>query len=75
VVTGIERRLKTNGYWAGTMADWSREPYLIEHTRTYLADYKTLTPEDVRRAVAKWVADEGDWSILVLPAKTANSVN
>ncbi len=75
VVTGIERRLKTNAYWAGAMEDWSREPYLIEHTRTYLADYRSLTPEEVRAAVAKWVADEGDWSILILPAKTANSVN
>jgi zinc protease len=74
VVTGIERRLKTNAYWSGTMEDWSREPYLIEHSRTYLADYKSLTPEEVRSAMAKWVADEGDWSILVLPAKTANGV-
>ena len=75
MVSGIERRLRTNGYWSGTMEDWSREPYLIEHTRTYLADYKSLTPEEVRSAVAKWVTDEGDWSILILPAKTANSVN
>jgi zinc protease len=75
VVTGIERRLKTNAYWAGAMEDWSREPWLIEHARTYLADYRSLTPEEVRSAVAKWVADEGDWSILVLPAKTANSVD
>jgi zinc protease len=75
VVSGIERRLKTNAYWAGTMEDWSREPYLIEHSRTYLADYRSLTPEEVRAAMAKWVADEGDWSILVLPAKPANSVN
>jgi zinc protease len=75
VVTGIERRLKTNAYWAGAMEDWSREPRLIEHARTYLADYRSLTPEEVRSAVAKWVTDEGDWSILVLPAKTANSVN
>jgi zinc protease len=75
VVTGIERRLKTNAYWAGAMEDWSRESYLIEHARTYLADYKSLTPEEVRSAVAKWVADEGDWSILILPAKTADGVN
>jgi zinc protease len=75
VVTGIERRLKSNAYWAGAMEDWSREPYLIEHARTYLADYKSLTPEEVRVAVAKWVADEGDWSILVLPAKTPDSVH
>jgi zinc protease len=75
VVTGIERRLKTNAYWAGAMEDWSREPYLIEHARTYLADYKSLTPEEVRLAMAKWVADEGDWSILVLPAKAGGGVH
>jgi zinc protease len=74
VVTGIERRLRTNAYWAGTMEDWSREPWLIDYTRTYLADYKSLTPEEVRAAMARWVADEGDWSILVLPAKTAGGV-
>ena len=57
------------------MEGWSREPWLIDHTRTYLADYKSMTPEEVRQAVKKWVADEGDWSILVLPAKTGASVN
>lgn len=75
VVTGIERRLKTNAYWAGAMEDWSREAYPIEHARTYLADYQSLTPEAVRSAVAKYVVDEGDWSILVLPAKTSPSVH
>ena len=75
VVTGIERRLKTNAYWSGTMEDWSREPWRIDYARTYLSDYRSLTPEEVRVAVEKWVADEGDWSILVLPAKTAGSVN
>jgi zinc protease len=74
IVTGIERRLKTNAYWAGTMEDWSRQPWLIDYTRTYLADYRSLTPEEVRSAMKKWVADEGDWSILVLPAKTPDSV-
>ncbi|HEU0100235.1 MAG TPA: insulinase family protein [Allosphingosinicella sp.] len=75
VVSGIERRLRTNAYWAGAMADWSREPRLIEYARTYLADYRSLTPEEVRAAVAKWVTDEGDWSILVLPAKAGGGVH
>lgn len=75
VVSGIERRLKTNAYWAGALEDWSREPWLIDYTRTYLADYRSLTAEEVRAAVAKYVTDDGDWSILVLPAKTANSVH
>lgn len=75
VITGIERRIKTNAYWAGTMEGWSSEPWLIDYTRTYLSDYRSLTPAEVRAAMKKWVADEGDWSILVLPAKTANGVN
>jgi hypothetical protein len=28
-----------------------------------------LTPEDVRRAVAAYVAEQGDWSMLVLPSR------
>jgi predicted Zn-dependent peptidase len=57
------------------MEGWSKEPWLIDYARTYLADYKSLTPAEVRQAMAKWVADEGDWSILVLPAKTADGVH
>ena len=30
-----------------------------------------LTAEDVRRAVATYVTDQGDWSMLVLPARGA----
>jgi zinc protease len=75
VVSGIERRVRTNAYWAGTMEGWSSEPWLIDYTRTYLSDYRSLTPAEVRQAMKKWVADEGDWSILVLPAKAGNGVH
>jgi zinc protease len=68
-VSGIERNLKTNGYWVGRMAEWPSRPELIEQTRTHLSDYKALTPEAVRAAIAAYVADEGDWSMLVLPEK------
>jgi zinc protease len=71
VVTGIERRLKTNAYWLSEMENWSREPALMERTRSYLADYRGLTAEDVRAAVARHVAEAGDWSMLVLPGKAA----
>ena len=39
----------------------------IENVRSYLADYRALTAEDVRRAVATYVTEQGDWSMLVLP--------
>ena len=69
IVSGIERRLRTNGYWLTAMENWTTEPELIDHTRNYLAHYRAMTAEDVRRAVAAHVADSGDWSMLVLPGK------
>jgi zinc protease len=73
--TGIERRLKTNAYWMGALEDWTTQPELIDQTRNYLADYLGLTPEDVRSAVATYVADAGDWSMLILPAKAKDGVH
>jgi zinc protease len=75
IVTGLERRMGTNGYWVGAMEGWSVRPRLIEQVRSLLADYRSLTAEEVRAAIAKYVADEGDWSILVVPAKAAGGVH
>ena len=43
--------------------------------RSLLADYRGLTAEEVRAAIARYVTDEGDWSILVVPAKAAGGVH
>jgi zinc protease len=75
IVAGLERRMRTNGYWVGAMEGWSVKPRLIEQVRSLLADYRSLTPEEVRQAIAKYVADEGDWSILIVPAKAAGGVH
>jgi zinc protease len=75
VLSGLDRRLKTNGYWMAAMENWSRNPVFIEQTRTLVPHYRTMTAEEVRSAVARWVRDEGDWSMLVLPAKTAGGVH
>ena len=69
VKSGIERRLKTNGYWTGALEDWITDPQAIAQTRGYAAGYAALTPEAVRAALAAHVAEGGDWSMLVLPAK------
>ena len=69
VASSIERDMKNNGYWLGRLADWPSRPELIEQTRTHLSDYKRLTPEAVQAAMAAYVADEGDWSMVVLPEK------
>ncbi|HZG07966.1 MAG TPA: insulinase family protein [Allosphingosinicella sp.] len=75
VLSGLERRLKTNGYWISAMENWSREPRLIEQTRTLVSDYQGMTAAEVSQAVARHVRDEGDWSILVLPARLMSGVN
>jgi zinc protease len=73
VLSGIERRLATNAYWIDALEDWHRDPRAIENVRTYLADYRALTADDVRRAVATYVTDAGDWSMLVLPSRGAGA--
>jgi zinc protease len=73
IVSGIQRRLRTNAYWLNAMENWLRHPELIDQTRDFLSDYAEMTPEDVRAAVAKHVADAGDWSMLVLPSKAKGS--
>ncbi len=75
VVSGIDRRLKTNAYWLSELEGWSTEPQLMERTRSFLSDYQSLTAEEVRAAVAAHVADAGDWSMLVLPANKGNGGN
>jgi zinc protease len=75
IVSGIERRLKTNAYWISEMENWSRSPKLMERTRSFLTDYSAMTTEEVRAAVARHVADAGDWSMLVLPGKAKDSGN
>lgn len=69
VISGIERRLATNAYWIEALENWVETPAEIDNVRSYLSTYREMTPEDVRRAVATWVADQGDWSMLVLPAR------
>jgi zinc protease len=71
VLSGIERVVATNGYWSGALENWHRSPQAIENVRTYIADYRAITAEDVRRAVATYVTDQGDWSMLVVPARPA----
>lgn len=73
VLSGIERRVATNAYWSDALEEWDGDPRAIASVRSYLADYRALTPEDVRRAVATWVTDQGDWSMLVLPARGAQA--
>ena len=69
VLTGIERRMRTNAYWLSAMEDWAREPEMIDYIRTFPSDYQKMTAEHVRAAVAAHVAEAPDWSMLVVPAK------
>jgi zinc protease len=71
VVSGIERRLASNDYWLAALEDWAERPAAIAETRAYLSDYRGLTAEEVRAAMAAHVAEEGDWSMLVLPSRSA----
>ena len=53
----------------GVLEDFVSQPETIEIARTFESDYAAMTADDVRAAVATFVTDAGDWSMLVLPAK------
>jgi zinc protease len=73
VLSGLERAQHTNAYWVGALEEWSRRPERIEQVRSQLSDYRSMTPEEVRKDVAAYVTDAPDWSMLVLPARAAES--
>jgi zinc protease len=75
VLSGLERQQRTNGYWLGALQEWSRRPERIDQVRTLDSDYRSMTPEEVRRDVAAYVADAPDWSMLVLPARAPGSAS
>ncbi|MDB5668900.1 MAG: insulinase family protein [Alphaproteobacteria bacterium] len=69
VISGIERNLSNNGYWLSAIEDIADDPRQLAAVRSYLGDYRALTPDEVRRAVAEHVTEQGDWSLIVLPAR------
>lgn len=73
VLSGIERVVATNGYWVGALSEFARRPAAIAETRAYLSDYRGLNPEDVRAAMARFVTDQGDWSMIVEPSAAARA--
>jgi zinc protease len=72
VLSGIQRTVRTNGYWLAALEAIAAQPEDLAGIRSYLADYQALTPEEVRAAVAAHVADQGDWSMVVLPARAGS---
>ncbi|WP_167737475.1 M16 family metallopeptidase [Sphingomonas parva] len=73
MLSGVDRQMKTNGYWMSAMEGWSSDRRLVDKTRTLLPDLQAMTPEEVRAAIRKYVADEGAWSLVVLPARAAGA--
>ncbi|HEY0014033.1 MAG TPA: insulinase family protein [Allosphingosinicella sp.] len=72
VLSGIERTLANdNGWWLGVMEDFIARPAAVEDVRAYLSDYRSMTADEVRSVVARYVAEGGDWSMLVLPERPA----
>lgn len=73
VMSGIARQFATNAYWFSAIENFAHDARAVENRRTLEADYRSLTAEDVQRVVAAYVADEGDWSMQVLPARAAEA--
>jgi zinc protease len=67
----IERLKKaelSNEYWVQTLSGTQADPRKLEEARTRMAGYEKLTAEDIKSAVAAYLADGRAWRFVVLPA-------
>lgn len=59
---------ETNDYWAQALAGAQTDPRRIEVIRQLIPGLKRITPTDVQRVAAKYLRDDREWRIVVVPA-------
>jgi zinc protease len=70
----VERVLKaqqTNNYWLGRLTGSIGDPRRLEIIRSTVADYRSLTPQDVQAAANRFLTDKTEYrlKIIAAPAK------
>ncbi len=67
----LERLLKareTNDYWIEELGGAQTDPRRLAATRSVLAGYERITPQDVQAAAKQYLTENGAWMLLVRPA-------
>lgn len=68
ILTSIKDYRRTNTYWLDrVMTDSLRHPQQLDWSRTFEADYASITVEDIRKVAAAYLVNEKAACITVLP--------
>ncbi len=59
---------ETNDYWAQALAGAQTDPRKIDVIRQMLPGIRRVTPADVQRVAAKYLRDDKEWRVVVVPA-------
>jgi zinc protease len=66
----LERLIKsreTNDYWLEELAGAQTDPRRLAATRSVLAGYERITPQDVQAAARRYLTADGAWMLVVRP--------
>jgi zinc protease len=68
ILTSIKDYRRTNTYWLDrVMSDCLRHPQQLDWSRTFEADYTSITVEDIREMAETYLVDEKAACIIVVP--------
>lgn len=73
----LERLLQyreTNDFWLGALAGAQADPRKIDVIRQAIPGVKRVTPADIQRVAAKYLRDDKEWRVMVVPAKDGGAV-
>lgn len=70
ILTSIKDYRRTNTYWLDrVMTDSLRHPQQLDWSRSFEADYASITIEDIRKVAAAYLVDEKAACIKIVPEK------
>lgn len=63
----LSKARETNEYWLEQLAGAQTDPRRLAATRSVLAGYERITPQDVQAAAKQYLSPDGAWMLVVLP--------
>jgi len=67
----LTKARETNDYWVEELAGAQTDPRRLAATRSVLAGYERITPQDVQAAAKRYLTPDGAWRLVVKPEAKA----
>lgn len=69
----LAKARETNEYWVEELAGAQTDPRRLAATRSVIAGYERITPQDVQAAARRYLTEDGAWMLMVRPRAEATT--